>query len=133
MTKYRLKDQELQKKLDGLTKGAFSKWLLEQADINGFGDGTTYWVKLGEAIELYVLVSSEAVEVIAEYNPNAWNNYPENQPPMDLHMRVETATGFKCCAEFDGENWMYRSLGENRVQGLRVLKNVVRYRPWSKP
>lgn len=109
MMKYRLKDQELQKKLDGLTKGAFSKWLLEQADINGFGDGTTYGVKLGEAIELGVLVRSEAVEVIHEYDPNDWNAYPDVTPPEGVLMLVECIDEddktFKTCAEYVGDGY----------------------------
>lgn len=133
MAKYRLKDQELQKKLDGLTKGAFSKWLLEQADINGFGDGTTYGVKLGEAIELGVLVRPEAVEAILEYNPNAWNSFPEVMPPEDVLMRVETVGGDTFRGYFhtfpDGVGRWCCVCFTPRHMPLHETEKVKRYRP----
>lgn len=136
MAKYRLKDQVLQKKLDDLSDGDFSRQLNEES-LDGCSPDFTFRVRFGGQVGTCFRYSAvfrvDEIMIQEGYDPNAWNNYPETQPPMDLHMRVETATGFKCCAEFDGENWMYRSIGENRVQGLRVLKNVVRYRPWSKP
>lgn len=140
MTKYRLKDADLQHHLDAISSGEFSEALRSgiEFDKDGFAvvpfgsskhDNNKALITGKFTVTLY----KDEVYELADYDPNAWNNYPETQPPMDLHMRVETATGFKCCAEFDGEDWMYRSVGENGVQGLRVLKNVVRYRPWSKP
>lgn len=140
MMKYRLKDQELQKKLDGLTKGAFSKWLLEQADINGFGDGTTYGVKLGEAIELGVLVRSEAVEVIHEYDPNDWNVFPDVTPPEGVMMRCIIKTPgrnldgpepelpkiyARTSGVWDGRRWQFFGYG-SLCEG-----STVEYRTWE--
>lgn len=133
MTKYRLKDQELQKKLDGLTKGAFSKWLLEQADINGFGDGTTYGVKLGEAIELGVLVRSEAVEVIHEYDPNDWNKFPEVTPPENTWMRVIQCThGWtRFTSAFYRDGKWYQELEIDGQLFRKPILGVWKFRPWE--
>lgn len=136
MTTYHLRDRKLQQKLDDLSDGDFSRQLNYQS-LDGLSPDFTFRVwfggQVGNCFRYSTVFRVDEILIQEGYDPNAWNNYPETQPPMDLHMRVETATGFKCCAEFDGENWMYRSVGENGVQGLRVLKNVVRYRPWSKP
>lgn len=132
MAKYRLKDAALQKKLDGLTQGAFSKWLLKQADINGFGDGTTYGLRLGEAVELGILVRSDAVEVVPEYDPNEWNSFPEVMPPEGVLMRVETGSGKKFCGYYhffaEGGCWCYE---DGTVCPEAISKSVKRYRTWK--
>lgn len=77
--KYRLKNQELQKKLDELTGGLFS---IELANALTFSDE--------KFITLECLrISKSSVEKVVEYDPKAWNNYPEVTPPEGVWMRCE--------------------------------------------
>lgn len=139
MTKYLLRDRLLQSKLDNLSNGEFSKWLSEQFDITMIGDCIVFELMKEAAIELSVFVRPEAVEVIAEYNPNEWNIWPKVAPPKDVYMRVELRTKgtdldtpeprlgqvyFQGCGYWDGREWV--------VLGCHVLPDSeVRYQPWE--
>lgn len=104
MTKYRLKDAALQKKLDEISDGEFSK-NLHKFDENHF---VSYWGKTifftinedddGEELEeskhirepqFGVWFNIGEIEEVPEYDPNAWNSYPEVTPPEGVLMRIE--------------------------------------------
>jgi hypothetical protein len=108
MTKYRLKDQELQKHLDAISDGAFSECLKD--DLYFFEDGVTrinFGKEFGYATRFSVLILKDELEALPEYSPNDWNNYPEVTPPEDVLMLVECIDGygktFKTCAEYIGD------------------------------
>lgn len=134
---YRLKDSALQKHLDAISNGDFSHRLQnELQDIRG--NGTTdadYRIFFGfmsgraELVNRFsMLLYEHEIEVIQEYNPNDWNNFPEVQPPTEVDMRVETNDGCGYQAWWDGTHWR---TGSHSYSRSRVLKGVKRYRPWE--
>lgn len=148
MTKYRLKDQELQKHLDAISDGDFSHCLEnELQDIRGRGttdaDYRVFFGHMSGRAEIVsrfsMLLYAHEIEAIQEYDPNEWNTWPKVAPPKDVHMRVELrAKGtdldtpeprlgkvyFQGCGYWDGREWV--------VLGCHVLPDSeVLYRPWQ--
>jgi hypothetical protein len=133
MTKYRLKDQELQKKLDEITDGDFSE-CLEKGAVDQFCRVGSIGVTCGRfgcnghprlKIDFYL----HEYEELKEYNPNDWNNFPDTTPPENIPMRVEFiwndgALG-KCCGVYRNGVW---SNSEDRDC---EIENVKRFRPWE--
>lgn len=70
------------------------------------------------------------VEQVAEYNPKAWNNFPEATPPEGVFMRVETIKGFRYCAKFDGKDWISPVFNGGTTHNFSVY-GVVHFRPWD--
>lgn len=130
MTKYRLKDQDLQRHLDAISNGAFSECL--KANLHFFEDGVTrinFGKNFGYASQFSVLILKDEFEALPEYNPNDWNNYPDVTPPENIPMRVEFiwndgARG-KCCGVYRKGVW---SNSEDRDC---EIENVKRFRPWE--
>lgn len=89
--KYRLKDRELQKKLDEISKGDFSDALevcsAAVASALKRGKPTTIW--FGVQPQLSLEIASDMLEEVQEYDPHAWNKYPEAaQAERVNHMKV---------------------------------------------
>lgn len=149
MTKYRLKDQELQKKLDEISDGDFSRQIEGNLQ-NIKGRGTTdadYRLFFGELPGQYEIVNrfsmllyEHEIEVFEEYDPNDWNNFPEVTPPDGVLMRcVIKKPGRnldspepelpKICARtsgvWDGTRWQFFGHG-SLCEG-----STVEYRPWE--
>lgn len=119
---YRLKDKELQKRLDELTGGLFS---IELANAITFSDE--------KFITLECLrISKSSVEKVVEYNPHAWNDFPDVKPPENVWMRVEFDNRINGnierhvarYVEEDGEYYWLEPDG-------RDICNVDRFRPWE--
>jgi hypothetical protein len=136
MTKYRLRDQELQKKLDEISDGDFSRQIEGNLQ-NIKGRGTTdadYRLFFGELPGRYEIVNrfsmllyEHEIEVFEEYDPNDWNNFPKVTPPDSVLMRVETEGGRKFCGYFDYlDNCWHYSDGTPFD-----IENVKRFRPWE--
>lgn len=136
MAKYRLKDQELQKKLDEITDGDFSE-CLEKGAVDQFCRVGSIGVTCGRfgcnghprlKIDFYL----HEYEELKEYNPNDWNSYPDVTPPEGVLMRVETTTGSKFCGYYhtfaEGGCWCYQ---DGTVCSEATSKSVERYRPWE--
>lgn len=131
--KYRLKDQELQKKLDEITDGDFSE-CLEKGAVDQFCRVGSIGVTCGRfgcnghprlKIDFYL----HEYEELKEYNPNDWNVFPDTTPPENIPMRVEFiwndgALG-KCCGVYRNGVW---SNSEDRDC---EIENVKRFRPWE--
>lgn len=143
MTKYRLKDQELQKKLDEISNGDFSRALrrLVKLDIPvsepicmafgdmqpcGFADG------FGNLRRFSICLLKDDLKIVKEYNPNNWNNYPDVTPPEGVLMRVEFIyDGIlrRNCAIFENGAW-YIAADRKALYDF-TIDNVKRYRPWE--
>lgn len=141
MTKYRLKDAELQKKLDEITDGDFSKQLAwsKATPINGHGQ---FFIDAGEFGgwkhgRIRFFLSKKEIEKFEEYNPDDWNNFPAVTPPENVKMRVEVIfsnpqpgelMAYSGCAIFNGSYFV----DSNTQKGIRVNDlNDVRFRPWE--
>ena len=90
--KYRLKDRELQKKLDEISKGDLSDALevcsAAVASALKRGKSTTIW--FGVQPQLSLEIASDMLEEVREYDPHGWNSFPEVEPPEGVWMRCET-------------------------------------------
>lgn len=149
MTKYRLKDQELQKHLDAISDGDFSRQIEGNLQ-NIKGRGTTdadYRLFFGELPGRYEIVNrfsmllyEHEIEVFEEYDPNDWNVYPDVTPPEGVMMRCIIKTPGrnldgpepelpKICARtsgvWDGRRWQFFGYG-SLCEG-----STVEYRTWE--
>lgn len=125
--KYRLKDQELQKKLDELSKGTFSELIATSGSVFAREDKSL--LKLGNG-RFIVVLHKEDFEAV--YDPDNWNNYPEVMPPEGVLMRVEFVyDGIlrRNCAIFENGAW-YIAADRKALYDF-TIDNVKRYRPWE--
>lgn len=134
MAKYRLKDQELQKKLDEISGGSFT----ESLESIKKPSCIVFQARNGGPA-MSVNLTKQDIEQFLEYNPNDWNIWPEVAPPKDVYMRVELRTKgtdldtpeprlgkvyFQGCGYWVGREWI--------VLGCHVLPDSeVRYQPWE--
>lgn len=136
--KYRLKDRELQKALDKISDGDFTKQLnaLHQYDFKNnlgisvpFGktsEGSLYACRLLASFDIF------EIEEVGEYNPYGWNDYPEVTPPEGEWMRVEFDNRFNGNVERHvakyiedgGKFYWVDDRGDD-------ICNVDRFRPWE--
>lgn len=135
--KYRLRNQELQKKLDELSGGVFSRRLNDTAHIwaNDPDVASISWETGLEKQTIFkVWISRSDIEEITGYDPHAWNEFPDVTPPQGIPMRVEVSCsrcGFK--AQFiDGQWWDMRGDALfDGPEGDGIEGRVVRFRPWE--
>lgn len=140
--KYRLKDRELQKKLDEISQGDLSDALevcsAAVASALKRGKSTTIW--FGVQPKLSLEITSDMLEEVREYDPRAWNDYSKVNPPEGVLMRVECHDGSKACAQLR----FFEREGFCRPEGLWCDIDgtpwpiadsdvVVRFRPWDDP
>lgn len=89
--RFRLKDRELQKKLDEISKGDLSDALevcsATVASALKRGKPTTIW--FGVQPQLSLEITSDMLEEVREYDPHGWNDFPEVEPPEGVLMRCE--------------------------------------------
>lgn len=133
--KYRLKDGELQKRLDALSDGSFSRCLdaaggLIEENPRPFCFGKDH--KTTGMPMFGVWLCKDDIEEEQEYNPLGWNKYPDVKPPIGVLMRTECldiATGevhtfLAKYIEKDGNHyWTYNNDS--------IAIKVDRYRPWE--
>lgn len=141
MIKYRLKDDELQKKLDEITDGDFSKQLAS-AKATTINRGEQFFIDAGAFAgwkhgRIRLFLSNKEIEEFEEYNPDDWNNFPAVTPPENIKMRVEVIfsnpqpgelMAYSGCAIFNGSYFV----DSNTQKGIRVNDlDDVRFRPWE--
>lgn len=84
--------------------------------------------------EWMIELPTDDIEVIKEYDPNKWNNYPEVTPPVGVPMRIEYKTskghiGGILALFFDGM-W-HRCTPDGTTCFLTLDRDVKRFRPWD--
>lgn len=125
--KYRLKNKTLQKKLDDITAGGFSKVLEKNIDVTFFREEFLF---LG-AGSIRVCLFESAFEEVPQYDPHEWNVWPDVRPPEGVSMRAEVLSKegkafFKGAAFFRDGDW--------NVAGRWIDSDRrVRFRPWDDP
>lgn len=146
--RYRLKDRELQRKLDEATDGEFSRRL--QTDRERMG-GMILIGCMGmiedrrrhnhtKLQRMTLCFALDEIEEVREYDPRAWNDYSKVNPPEGVLMRVECHDGSKACAQLR----FFEREGFCRPEGLWCdidgtpwpiadSDAVVRFRPWDDP
>lgn len=130
-----LKDRELERKLNELSGGEFSRILNEEADTK-YGDCISFVIHKNADIELSVFIRPEAIEI--EYNPNGWNEFPAVTPPEGVLMRVECFSLIfrklcRTCAIFCNGQWFVELAGEADTEFPleNTMIKVKRFRPWD--
>ena len=135
--KYRLKDRELQRKLDEITKGEFSKNLYKRDDnlFHSFS-GNLLTTHLGKTNyyerKFGFWFFPNEIEEVPQYDPTKWNRFPEVTPPEGVWMRVETDMGFGFKARFQFGDWLDN---RNDIIGPKdgIDGAVCLFRPWEDP
>ena len=144
MTKYRLKDRDLQAKLDELSGGEFSKNLYlfdDEHFASGWGKNICFTQtedENGEELEeprtdkqpqFAVFFNANEVEAVPEYNPHKWNLWPDVTPPEGVLMRVEfiwnDGSPGRCCGKLWNGVWV--SSDDLNLE----IECVKRFRPWD--
>lgn len=138
---YRLKDRELQKKLDNLTDGNFSGLLAEaMSEDNGLSPHISVdcgeWINphANERLAIYrfrVFFRKDEIEAVPGYDPKAWNEYPAVEPPEGVWMRLElTSVGIRHGSRmmFMSGEWSH---GPLTYPGLPSGASEIRFRPWD--
>ena len=127
---FRLKDRELQKKLDEISGGDFSVRLNDEGKIDRSIKICFCLMDFDAHFDYEVF--PDMVEEVQEYNPKAWNNFPEVEPPEDVLMRVELNDGGRKCALFhhfsDGDSWCHP---DGSCLPKFYSDCVTRFRPWD--
>lgn len=140
--KFRLKDRALQKKLDEISGGDFTKRLQESvskiAPVVVFCFGESPYP---ESKHRYMVsFRHDEIEEVIPYDPSTWNEWPNVNPPAHVLMRVEILTQrfdqdgpeprggrprFRGCAKFDGQYWDFKDMAHLSAG------ETVRFRPWE--
>lgn len=135
MSKYRLKNAELQRHLDAISGGDFSMQLNEQS-LDGLSPDLAvrvpYGGRLGYLWRFVAVFRVDEILIQKEYDPDDWNDFPDVTPPENVLMRVETTTGSKFCGYYhtfaEGGCWCYQ---DGTVCPEATSKSVKRFRPWE--
>lgn len=125
--KYRLKDHELQKKLDEISNGGLSR-MLGRLPYYTTQSSEPDFLHFSKNPHLMLEVTSDMLESLREYNPHGWNSFPEVEPPEGVLMRVE-CNQMKTCLVFENGKWRYPS-GES-FENYEFAFPVKRFRPWD--
>lgn len=125
--RFRLKDRELQKKLDEISNGELSR-MLGRLPYYTTQSSEPDFLHFSKNPHLMLEVTSDMLESLREYNPHGWNSFPEVEPPEGVLMRVE-CNQMKTCLVFENGKWRYPS-GES-FENYEFAFPVKRFRPWD--
>ena len=125
--RFRLKDRELQKKLDEISNGGLSR-MLGRLPYYTTQSSEPDFLHFSKNPHLMLEVTSDMLESLREYNPHGWNSFPEVEPPEGVLMRVE-CNQMKTCIVFENGKWRYQS-GES-FENYEFAFPVKRFRPWD--
>ena len=125
--RFRLKDHELQKKLDEISNGGLSR-MLGRLPYYTIQSSEPDFLHFSKNPHLMLEVTSDMLESLREYNPHGWNAFPEVEPPEGVLMRVE-CNQIKTCLVFENGKWRYPS-GES-FENYEFAFPVKRFRPWD--
>lgn len=130
--KCRLKNKELQAKLEAIDS-KFGERLSLYFDSC---DGETSFSLLGDSEDEFSLtIYNSAIEEVHEYDPKAWNKWPEVLPPKRVYYRVE----YKEDNLTKKAAWMWNGLCWQVKPDTYLLlldcanKEGIRFKPWDDP
>lgn len=115
---WHLKDRELEKKLIELDPNFLENLdeAMYQFSLRENEEGEDL---IGVDMEIYrspcyitaqLQIEKTDIEKIVDYDPHAWNNYPEVTPPHDVMMRIKMKNGYLRAGYLkkfpDGDSWV---------------------------
>ena len=147
---FKLKDQDLQRSLDHLSGGSFTK------ELQNYMPGMAAYIGFGQKFEsdpngkyltppgrrFSIRLTDDDVIEMPDYNPDAWNVWPDTDPPANVMMKVEIFhpgehdgpeiiseyVFMRICAIWD-RGW--RSVNDPNLERLPIPADMkVRFRPW---
>ena len=122
---YVIKDKERLKKLTELWP-EFPKFLEDEQQCEFYNGTMDVHLNDGSSIRFF----SDEFEIRKDYNPKAWNSFPEVTPPENVWMRCECRKKSFCTYRtgliFRNNRWEYET-GE----AARLYGDVLRFRPWD--
>ena len=138
MKRYELKDKERQAALEKALpefkealQRTYEKYGLEYFDenksvtVHHYAAGVTW----GSG-EWMIALPTDDIEVIEEYNPKGWNDYPEVTPPERVLMQIEghddDGDAFHFSGYFRNKLWV-----DEYSYALPKIYTVERFRPWD--
>ena len=144
---WHLKDRELEKKLDEISNGDFSKQLNKVENVNAFNHGF-YLVfgkqcltgeisnNAGACRKYQAFIERKELEEV-KYNPNDWNDYPDVIPPNSNIYRLMVCYGkydpieyYAAVYTFGSKTWWPH--GSDRPIDTTVSEDgFVKFRPWD--
>ena len=139
--KVRLKDRELQRRLDEISGGDFSEKLnFYRRDLIG-GMFEVFFKDPSEpSRNFHVCMANADLEVVPEYDPYAWNYWPDVTPPEGLRCAIEFQwKASTSCGKMQRTCWTWRKgawrWSDGRPVGGPVEddKKNIRFRPWGDP
>ena len=129
---FRLKDKELQKKLEEIGGEQNVKKSISEYEENDFG-GAVFAFSINDKFRITVGTTKDEIEEVPEYNPHGWNNYPAVKPPENVWMRVELnnpdGSVFRDVARFVEDGGQYYWV--DQFKSDRADVQVARFRPWE--
>lgn len=132
--KFKLKNQTQQAEIEEKFP-EFDKHLQKQCQkqMDDETDFVLITFKPSENSRVVIAIPKEEVLVTPEYNPDAWNDFPEVTPPEGILMRVETKTGGRFCATVKDGRWIVDTQIKDPEGGmiLAEIDDVKRFRPWE--
>lgn len=144
--KYRLKDKELQRKLDDLSDGDFSVQLqkIEHIVLDALSGPVVHFGGLARVIDdrfrhlaprFTLRFHRDELEEEQEFDPNHWNSWPDVEPPKGGLMRVqfktkEHETLWRSCWMWTGECWAWADGRGSPLVNVGSLREI-RFRPWE--
>lgn len=139
--KWRLKDQELQKKLDEISNGDFSLKLQEKP----MSTLSPNFVEVGFSREKGKIVRcftatfrSDEIEEVPQFNPNGWNLFPDVTPPEIGTYRLEVFLDdgdkpyVQVAGFWNGKRWVADD-PEGGGHYYVTDGERMRFRPWEDP
>lgn len=127
--KYRLKNQDLQQRLEAFLGKEFVEEALIKGDVDNYI--LTIYADLGDGAYVDVGIHIDDLEEIEEYDPDEWNNFPAVTPPENVWMRCECygdEKTYRCVAKyaFFGDSNDFHWFDSNNE-----IVDVDRFRPWD--
>lgn len=132
---WHLKDKTLEQALC-MTYAGFLEALNHAAELSV---GCTNYVAVefnkkldnGDFHENHLVFQPDELEEVPEYNPKAWNNYPEVTPPYDVMMLIDLAkksyglVGFYRHSK-EGDCWCF---ADGEIVPTCLSERIIRFRP----
>lgn len=120
-----LKDSNLQKHLDEISKGEFGKKLnATMLFMSKYSKKDCCYITLKKDNGFDIFVSIDLNEITEEYDERSWNTFPKLMPPDGVLMRVERESG-ECLGAY------YNYIDECWYHDDLTFNDVRRYRLWD--